>query len=66
MVSIISLSDSTPSARIKINSGTGFLTLGIFTTIWLLVNKEVGATISTLTVLTGLEASSETDLISAE
>ena len=34
-VLIISLSEITPNARIKINKGIGFLTFGIQTTIWL-------------------------------
>ena len=54
-----------PRARNTINRGIGFLTLGILTTIWLLVYVDVGATIRTDNVLSGLEASSDTVLISA-
>ena len=49
-----------------INKGTGFLTFGIDTTIWLLEDDGCSATIRTAKVLTGFEASSETDLILAE
>ena len=65
-VRIISLSDITPSARIRIKSGTGFFTLGTETTIWLLLNDGDGATILTEAVLIGFEVSSETERISAE
>ena len=64
--SIIFLSDSIPKARITINNGIGFLTLGIFTTICLLVYLVEGLTILIDAVLIGLEESSLTDLISAE
>ena len=64
--SIISLSDIIPYALITINKGTGFLTLGIDTTIWLLDEEGCSATILTANVLTGFEASSDTDLILAE
>ena len=53
---MISLSDLKPSARIKMNSGTGFLTLGTLTTILLLDNFALGRTIRTPTVRTGLDA----------
>ena len=45
--------------------GTGFLTFGTFTTICSFVKRGDGATIRTDNVLTGLEASSETVLMSA-
>ena len=60
------LSDITPSALITMKSGTGFLTLGILTTIWPFLHEGVAATILTESVLIGFEASSDTDLISAE
>ena len=63
---IISLSDSIPSARIRIKSGTGLRTLGTLTTICLFVNFEDGLTIRTESVRTGLDASSDTERISAE
>jgi hypothetical protein len=47
-------------------SGTGFLTLGTATTIWLFDKLGDGATILTAVVLIGFEVSSDTDLISAE
>ena len=65
-VSIIDLSDNIPNALITINKGIGFLTLGITTTICLLVKEGVAPTNLTAVVLTGLEASSERHLTSAE
>ena len=62
---MIFLSEITPKALIKIKNGTGFLTLGTFTTICLFVKRGDGATIRTDNVLTGLDASSETVRISA-
>ena len=61
----ISRSDRTPRARITMKSGTGERTLGIFTTICLFVRSDVGATIRTESVLSGLDASSLTVRISA-
>ena len=69
---IISLSDKMPNARNKIKRGTGFLTFGIFTTIFLLVFPDLpkppptGATIFTESVRTGFDKFSETERISAE
>ena len=63
---MISLSEIIPSARITMNNGTGFLTLGIDTTICLLEEEGCSATILTDNVLIGFEASSETDRIFAE
>ena len=62
----MSSSDVTPRALIKINNGTGFLTFGTETTIWLLLYLGDGATIFTEVVRMGFEVSSDTDLISAE
>ena len=55
----------TPKALIKMKRGTGFLTFGTFTTIWLLVYFVEGLTILIDKVLTGFEASSDTERISA-
>ena len=63
---IISLSDKTPNALIKINKGTGFLTFGTLTTILLLLYLTDGLTILIDKVRIGFDASSDTDLISAE
>ena len=65
-VFIISLSLMTPSARIVINSGIGFLTFGIATTILSFVYSIPGATILTDRARVGLEVSSETERTSAE
>jgi hypothetical protein len=65
-VFIIALSEITPNALIKINKGIGFLTFGTDTTIWLLERDGDGDKILTAVVLIGFEASSDTDLISAE
>ena len=64
--SIISLSDSTPSALITIKRGIGFLTFGISTTICPLEYFAPGAIILTDIVRSGFDASSDTVLISAE
>ena len=64
-ISMISLSDNTPSALITMNNGIGFLTLAITTTICLFSEVVVGVTIRTDTTLVGLEAFSDTDLTSA-
>ena len=61
---MISLSEIIPSARNTINKGTGFRTLGIFTTIFL--NVEVVDIIFTDNVRIGFDAFSETERISAE
>ena len=60
-VSMICLSEITPSARITMNKGIGFRTFGMFTTILLFVNRVVGATMRTEVVLRGFDKSSETD-----
>ena len=59
--SITDLSDMTPNALIRINSGIGFFTLGISITIWLLVYLESGAIIFAEVYLMGLELSSDTE-----
>ena len=64
--SMISLSDVIPSARNTMNRGTGFLTLGIDTTMFLLVYFLVGATKSMRNERTGFDGSSDTLFISAE
>ena len=63
---MISLSDMNPRARNTINRGTGLRTLGMLTTILLLVNLPVGATIRTEKVRIGLDTFSLMDRISAE
>ena len=68
---IILSSDTTPNARIKINKGTGFRTFGTVTTncsiLYFIVFTAAGpATIFTAVVRTGLDASSDTERISAE
>ena len=55
-----------PSALININSGTGLRIFGTLTNIWLLLYLVSGRNILKLRVLIGLEASSETERISAE
>ena len=62
---MISLSDMTPKARIKINNGTGFLTLGTSTTICPFVNVASGATIRIATLRISFDASSDIERISA-
>ena len=62
---IISLSDSIPKALITINKGIGFFTFGIATTICPFFFEGEGAIILIATVLTGLEASSDTERTSA-
>uniref|UniRef100_A0A6C0E4S7 Uncharacterized protein n=1 Tax=viral metagenome TaxID=1070528 RepID=A0A6C0E4S7_9ZZZZ len=56
----------TPSARIRINNGTGFLTFGMSTTMFWFENAAVGPTIRTAVVRMGFEVSSLTERISAE
>ena len=56
----------TPNALITINNGIGLRTFGITTTICPFVYLAPGATILTDIVRSGLEASSDTVLISAE
>ena len=63
---MMSLSDTIPRALKTMNNGTGERTLGILTTICLLVYLLVGATIFTEKVRTGFDAFSETHRISAE
>ena len=63
---IISLSDITPIARIKIKIGIGFLTFGMIATILLFFCVSVGETTLIEKTRTGLEVSSETDRISQE
>ena len=65
-ISIIALSLTIPNALNTIKSGTGFLTLGISTTIFLFVKLLSGATIFIDNVLFGFDTFSETLLISAE
>ena len=55
-----------PNARIKIKRGTGFLTFGTFTTIWLFVLVGEGEAMRTDNVLTGFDESSDTERTSAE
>ena len=63
MVSIIDLSDKIPNARIKIKSGTGFLTFGISTTILPIVYLSFSCKICIFNVLSGFDAFSDTVLI---
>ena len=67
---MMSLSEMTPSARKTMKSGTGFLTFGIFTTIFLKVYFSLftvcGATSFTDNVRIGFDTFSDTDRISAE
>ena len=62
---MIALSGSTPRARININRGIGFLTLGITATICPFEYVVDGRTIRTENVLTGFDVSSAAHLISA-
>ena len=64
--STIDLSEITPNARMRINNGTGFRTLGTFTTIFPKEYFAPGTSNCTDMVLTGLETSSDTDRIEAE
>ena len=54
-----------PSARMTMNSGIGFRTFGMSTTIWLLEYVTSGATILTAILRSGLEGSSDTVRTSA-
>ena len=63
---IISLSEITPNALIKINKGIGFFIFGTETTICPLLKLGDGATILTDEVLIGFDESSDTERISAE
>jgi len=62
----MSLSDIIPSARNTINKGTGLRTLGILTTIFLLLYDLLGVTIFTDNVRIGLDTFSLTEGIQAD